>query len=43
MAIFNTAFDANELEMLMNKGLSGYLSVHPVEKLTVIWGKLKAD
>jgi len=43
MAIFNIALDANEIQALMSKGLSDYLSVHPRGKLPVIWSELKSN
>ena len=46
IAIFNAALEEDDIVKIMNEGLDvalGYAAVSPKEKLTTIWGKIKAE
>ena len=42
VAVFNVALPADDIKKIATKGLAGALAVSPKEKLTAIWGKIKA-
>ena len=43
VVIFNVALDEEDVQALMNEGLSGLLAVSPAGKLAACWGQVKGQ
>ena len=41
VVLFNVALEEEDIQAIMNKGLSSMLAVSPSAKLTTTWGEIK--